>query len=232
MGSIGDAINGGIEAVAERISKYGILEGAGNIIRKLGTNEAEVARSAATRRITKTLNGVNITIPKNDYLKIGEKVYQAGETVKLKTMDEATEALSRIGSGLSLSDIPEDKLEENFYQGAANVRKAFRDAIEASGLSEKAVANKVKKFDSAVDTLATELYGGIDSLDDIVEDSSRIKKGLAAVQGYFTDPEKGKARRGVAELYAGTAIATRYLSGGDLTHNKQGERDIAGIPFI
>lgn len=52
-------------------------------------------------------------------------------------------------------------------------------------------------------------------------------------KGYFLDPTYGKTRT-KATLGAGAAAAVgvRYLSGGNLTTNAQGERDIAGIPFI
>lgn len=33
-------------------------------------------------------------------------------------------------------------------------------------------------------------------------------------------------------IYAGAAAGARYVSGGGMTYNNQGQRDIAGIPFI
>lgn len=52
-------------------------------------------------------------------------------------------------------------------------------------------------------------------------------------KGYFLDEEFGKTRR---QVVAGGAVAggigIRYLQGGNLTTTAQGERDIAGIPFI
>lgn len=56
---------------------------------------------------------------------------------------------------------------------------------------------------------------------------------MATLDGYFGDAQYGSTRIKAA-LGAGAAVAvgTRYLSGGNLTTNAQGERDIAGIPFI
>lgn len=52
---------------------------------------------------------------------------------------------------------------------------------------------------------------------------------------YFNNPDKSiKAQRiaAVAGTYAGVAVGSRYLAGGNLTHDEYGQRDIAGIPFI
>ena len=52
-------------------------------------------------------------------------------------------------------------------------------------------------------------------------------------KGYFGDETYGGKRIGtVLGAGAATAVGVRYLSGGNLTTNAQGERDIAGIPFI
>lgn len=52
---------------------------------------------------------------------------------------------------------------------------------------------------------------------------------------YFTggDFTQNAVRMGAAAGVLGTAaVGTRYMSGGSVTHNNQGRRDIAGIPFI
>ena len=55
----------------------------------------------------------------------------------------------------------------------------------------------------------------------------------ATLDGYFNDKTYGATRKKAA-LGAGaaTAIGVRYLSGGNMTTNSMGERDIAGIPFV
>ncbi len=59
--------------------------------------------------------------------------------------------------------------------------------------------------------------------------------------GFFHDPTTipggsdtyGSLRtKAVLGGYAAGAVGTRFLSGGDLTHNSRGENDIAGIPFF
>lgn len=51
--------------------------------------------------------------------------------------------------------------------------------------------------------------------------------------GYFGDIENGGTRIKTAIAAAsGTGLATRFLSGGNLTTTASGERDIAGVPFF
>ena len=71
---------------------------------------------------------------------------------------------------------------------------------------------------------------------DLAEYIGRKKPGIGygnMAKGYFGDETYGKTRTKAA-IGAGvaTAVGVRYLSGGNLTINAQGERDIAGIPFI
>lgn len=48
-------------------------------------------------------------------------------------------------------------------------------------------------------------------------------------RAYFMEDGKKAARIGT---YAGGAVGLRLLSGGNLTHDNTGKRDIVGIPFI
>lgn len=51
--------------------------------------------------------------------------------------------------------------------------------------------------------------------------------------GFFFDEKYGKTRiAAAAGTYAGGAMAVRTLSGGSLTTNARGEKDIAGIPLF
>lgn len=77
--------------------------------------------------------------------------------------------------------------------------------------------------------------GTIDSVNATLKDvTGKDKMGyLRFAQGYFGDATYGKTRRNVTlGAYAGVAVGGRLLSGGNFTTNAQGERDIAGIPFI
>lgn len=62
------------------------------------------------------------------------------------------------------------------------------------------------------------------------------KEGLGVfgtARGYFSDETYGSARlKTTLGAGAAAAVGMRYLSGGNLTTTAQGERNIAGIPFI
>ena len=52
---------------------------------------------------------------------------------------------------------------------------------------------------------------------------------------YFGNPDKTIKRQRIAAVagsYAGVAVGARLLSGGNLTHDEYGQKNIAGIPFI
>jgi hypothetical protein len=52
-------------------------------------------------------------------------------------------------------------------------------------------------------------------------------------KGYFFDPTYGGTRtKATIGAAAAGAVGVRYLSGGNMTTNSLGEKDIAGIPFI
>lgn len=52
---------------------------------------------------------------------------------------------------------------------------------------------------------------------------------LRTAQGFMSNPTRAKVAVGA---YAGAAVGARVLSGGSLTTNNRGERDIVGVPFI
>lgn len=56
---------------------------------------------------------------------------------------------------------------------------------------------------------------------------------MGTAKGYFGDSELGSDRIKIAAGgVAGASIAIRHLQGGNMTTTAQGERNIAGIPFI
>lgn len=66
-----------------------------------------------------------------------------------------------------------------------------------------------------------------------VNDYNRFTKASIYTKAYFNNPENKNIRIGTAiGAYAGLSIGSRYLSGGTLTTNNSGQKDIAGIPFI
>ena len=65
--------------------------------------------------------------------------------------------------------------------------------------------------------------------------NSKIHKAISYPQAYFMNSEKSIRNTRIATAvgaYAGVNVAGRYLSGGTLTRDNYGRKDIAGIPFL
>lgn len=65
--------------------------------------------------------------------------------------------------------------------------------------------------------------------------NAKIHKALAYPQAYFMNPDKKVQTTRIGTLaatYAGVTVGGRYLSGGTLTRDNYGRKDIAGVPFI
>ena len=108
------------------------------------------------------------------------------------------------------------------------------DGINTNG-ADKAFADSISKFQSeGMGALYDSFRKGQISAGEAL--GRKAGEGLGvkgAISGFFGDADYGSTRIKAA-IGAGAvgAIGTRYLSGGDLTHNSRGEKDIAGIPFI
>ena len=92
------------------------------------------------------------------------------------------------------------------------------------------IQSQITNLQSVVDNSPT-----IESVNEALQEvTGKDKMGyLRFAKGYFGDEQYGKNRK-IAAAGAGAtlAIGGRFLSGGNLTTNAQGERDIVGIPFI
>lgn len=73
-----------------------------------------------------------------------------------------------------------------------------------------------------------------DDADDLAMSKAKEMPGL--LKDYYTgNGDLGVASKRIgatAAVYGGAAVGSRYVSGGGVTYNNQGQRDIAGIPFI
>ena len=66
-------------------------------------------------------------------------------------------------------------------------------------------------------------------------DISPYQKPFIYPVAYFSNPDKHIRHTRINTAigtYAGVAVGGRYLSGGTLTRDKYGRKDIAGIPFL
>lgn len=148
--------------------------------------------------------------------------------------------ISRAFSADALSDLGGAARRSDMYSAIKNV-------VNNSNLEDEAAKNVLKGLDSNAAIEAFDVAGlaakegKTEAFDKAVEAFNKAKnmdisegvglKGLA--KGYFGDPELGSTRlKATAGAAVAGGIGIRYLQGGTLTEKPNGERDIAGIPFV
>ena len=152
-----------------------------------------------------------------DYIKALEKAgLDQGISNSLK---EASKTLSKEG-------VTQDILE--------NLHFAAKIASENPGIDSTLLKSAGQDFVDAYSKYKT--YMADQSIENAEKFLGREGKGLGignTINAFFKDKQYGGMRfKTGLGAYAIGAIGMRYLSGGDLTHNARGERDIAGIPFV
>ena len=200
--SVGDVVN--------TISKWGAGQGSG-ISKAMRSSEQEIAQNLANSKLVGEFNGFGFKANKEIKLaasgKNPEKIFKTGESVYIRNADE-------------LSQLQ----QQGFKAARTTTDEAELKAIEKY---QKLIQN-YQNFQNGSHTLDNEALRAMYNRND--------KPGIGygnLAKGYFGDETYGGKRVGTV-LGAGvaTAVGVRYLSGGNLTTNAQGERDIAGIPFI
>ena len=126
-------------------------------------------------------------------------------------------------------DVP----EEEAIKIAKSVKvNNYNDAIDSFGDNISQYTDKpVEKIrERAKNITKEEISKGIDP--DTISKKDKILKYPGA---YFMNSDKQVRNARIAAaagIYAGAAVSGRYLSGGTLTTDNYGRKDIAGIPFI
>lgn len=138
-----------------------------------------------------------------------------------------------------------------------NVQKNLATMFQGIDIPEEeairmAKGVKVKNYDKAIDKLADDISKHTDKpVDKVIERAKNvtqeeISKAIdpSAVSGferlkypaaYFMNKDKSIRNTRIATAaaaYAGVSVGGRYLSGGTLTRDNYGRKDIAGVPFI
>lgn len=181
-----------------------IMDVASSVIGKLKTNQDELINTAANGlRKSEKWNQVNA---------------KSGLTSILRDEELEEDAINNILSGMNGSNI-----DEMVDSVSANVQKEVGGNIDSllKDVKKKAKANASGFTDKEVLTMTGN--GG------------PIKSKILYPEAYFTNPDKSIAatRRNVAVGgVAAAGIGGRFLSGGTLTEDSYGRKNIVGVPFI
>lgn len=151
-------------------------------------------------------------------------------------------------------------MQENVQKPVGSVlnNQVGFDAEEAAKIAKKI---KPKSYEADIDNLRNTLAQKISNEDELNSTIDKLKKVTEATinkekkngvkvnsiqdklmkypQAYFMSPHKGVNNARIATAigagataYTGLAVGGRYLSGGTLTTDSYGRKDIAGIPLI
>lgn len=205
----------------------GVMSKAGEQAKKFG--QALDANSALGSSVARRTNRVMELSNINDKAeKLAGMKDAAGEVLEgskkaYDRLSKRSASNAKVYGKIYKSDAAEDLVKirkaggnlEDMVEGAKQANKAMKD----TNLGEKW---KVMK-DSGMYSGKTEMLG-------------------SAISNYYAGPDvnylgkgykDGLARAGAtAGAYAGVNAVARGISGGSMTRNKDGERDIAGIPFV
>lgn len=174
---------------------------------------SSVANSKWAKNIIPSVNELNETIAKNEIL---------SKSIRTENVQKN---LATMFQGI---DIP----EEEAIRMAKGVKiKNYDEAIDnlAENISEYTDKPVDKVIERAKSVTQEEISKAIDP--STIAGFERLKYPAA----YFMNPDKKVRNTRIATAaatYAGVSVGGRYLSGGTLTRDNYGRKDIAGVPFI
>lgn len=167
-----------------------------------------VARTVANSRAVSQFNGLGRTAAADITLNKGnkdlaERVIKKGQTIHVNNMAELNEVTGKFAG--QMTPLSGDKAKD-YATALETIRKHTGDNADLSSVDFQAFIGREGKEGLGI---------------------------MGTARGYFGDEKYGVQRVKIAAgAVAGAGVATRYLQGGNLTTTAQGERNIAGIPFI
>lgn len=181
--------------------------GKSSIKTTMAFNNMEVARSVANSKAVSQFNGLGRTAVDN--MKIGERVIKKGQVVRAGNVEELQNIINQESKMAALTKDDAKTAYETLRKYAG--KDGSQMGIDVNGVGDA-------DFQRFIGREGKEGLGPI-----------------GAVKGYFGDETDGVGAKRIkiaAGAVVGAGVATRYLQGGNLTTTAQGERNIAGIPFI
>ena len=146
---------------------------------------------------------------------IATKIKEYANGAKIDISDETAQKIAHAGNGV----VTDEAFE--------NINKALQENGLAKEKTDK-LTSKLQKYAQDVMDKPIDREKAINSI-------GKNKKMIVYPKTYYSNPDKTiKNTRIAATAGAVGAIAVggRYLSGGTLTTDRYGQKDIAGIPFI
>lgn len=167
---------------------------------------------------------------------VGEHMARNGMAAKSYTEDAIREASDKIARGIYSAQSKDINTQE-FKDFIGDISKKISSGSSIDDILEEHKAafggRDITKFKESV---AKSLGNQVESSpEQTYKNANVLEKLVETPKAYFTNPDKDirKARIiGTGVMYAGAAVGSRYLTGGTLTRDSYGRKDIAGVPFV
>lgn len=144
---------------------------------------------------------------------IATKIKEYANTTKIDISDETAQKIAHAGNGV----VTDEAFE--------NINKALQENGLTKEKTDK-LTGKLQKYAQDIMDEPIDREKAVNSID---------KKMIMYPKAYYSNPDK-KIRNTRIAATAGAvgavAVGGRYLSGGTLTTDRYGQKDIVGIPFI
>lgn len=234
--------NGGVDSLVT-----GAMENqAKRMVRRANTSGMNEEASRQMKYMASMLmngaSGGKIEIKRGANFKGGKAKQYVHRPSGMPTANSSQQYLNDIAKFYGVSGNNKDEYMRNLIDATQSSNQNYRMfGNRFDNVNRKDLLSRPTSFKDYSDynTLYTATVGGARSIDE-VNGAHRVMGNIVSAQGvarqYLWDgATKGQraARIGaVTAGYVGINAAGRALTGGDLRHNRKGEDDIAGIPFI
>ena len=187
----------------------------GGILNTIGAGIEDVAASIAKSDWHKAI------VPKDMNSELASFI--SGSTKRTSEMAQNT-VRDALKSRVEITPEIEEAIQKI---SSKNLDESIDGALNNIGNIPDAVSNIIKER-------ASESVNNIDG-HKIIRQMTKTERYMNIPKAYFSHPDKKIKNTRIATAvgaYAGVAVGGRYLSGGTLTTDNYGKKDIAGVPFL
>lgn len=194
----------------------------------IGKGAEELASEIAGSNYIKTIFPGMAELEKEFAETIAGSKKLMGTKLDVYAQNAVQDNLNKMASKLNIPDNVISELANNVHASSldSDIDKLAKELSKYTDKSDKVAEVLKKNAGSAVEGH----IGDADAL--ALSIGEKITK---YPQAYFAHPDK-KIRntriQSAVAAYAGVAVGGRYLSGGTLTKDQYGRKDIAGVPFL
>ena len=140
-----------------------------------------------------------------------------------------TSVANELGENININKKTADQISNSIFKKdlSPDSFNVLQQKLEENGIAKQQAELLANNAQNVTNEVFNKTYA--------IDDLNKVQKGFAYAQTYFNNPDKKIAAQRIGTAigaYAGINAGGRFLSGGTLTTDSYGQKDIAGIPFI